>query len=627
MISRRNFFSLTLLMLALLFLCMSINNLKDSLNDYEVNRYTETAENYPSKVNMYVPDSFGDGDGDPSGVYDGETAVVPRNLVVCVGDGEAAALKAAAEWAAYTKRGLAKYPTLAYCGTAGDGGEPPEMLVIDPACVDWTSDRELDILDGWLGSGTHLVFCGLPDVSVVEGSQRVRELLGVRRVLERETTVGGFYLREGFLLGGAAFYMEQGDDGKPLPGSGAFPGERTLPWYLPAVGTKVYMKGVPEDDAVEAEDYPIVMWRRSTGSGYVFAVNGEFMEGPAGIGLLSAMSAEMHPYEIYPVVNAQSIILAGYPSLADENPEEMERLYSRPVRQVYQELLWPSMLGFLQRQGLRATCMMTPQYDYRDDNLPDGEQLQYYLKIFAEQSAETGLSGLNVSGTSLMEKLEADARFFQEAMGGYDFASFYAGGLGDGEIAQALETEVLSSAKTVVREYDGTKVSPVGFLTEDVTEQSVLGSGLEYTYQGDFLIRGMETALGYFSTSFDLSRVAYPDSDGDTWEQMSRTLAATISTYGQRYRGFARTTAAECDARIRQMLAMDYQESRTGNRVELKIEGVTGPVWFILRTHNEAIQDMEGGSWEKLEDGAYLVEAAQGEVTLTLGPADERHYR
>ena len=47
MISRRNFFSITILMAVVLFLCMSLNSLKDYWNDYTVNMYTETAYNYP----------------------------------------------------------------------------------------------------------------------------------------------------------------------------------------------------------------------------------------------------------------------------------------------------------------------------------------------------------------------------------------------------------------------------------------------------------------------------------------------------------------------------------------------------------------------------------------------------
>ena len=430
------------------------------------------------------------------------------------------------------------------------------------------------------------------------------------------------------MLGGETFYMEKSspDADSYLPGSEAFPGERTFPWYIPAAGTKVYMKGLPEETAIKAERYPIVIWRKSFGSAYVFAVNGGFMDGMEGMGILSAMSAEMYSYEIYPVLNAQNIMLAGYPSLADENGEEMERVYSRSIKQVFQELVWPGTSMVLEKHHYRATCLMTPQYDYSDDNLPDGKQLEYYLKIFNEKFAEVGLSGTGASGISVAQKLREDYAFFEEALGGYDMVSFYAGDMTDAEIGEALQEEILASARTVVRGYDEAEVVPVDFLTDQVTAQRALGNGLEYTYRDDFLVKSMETALGYFSMSFDMSRVAYPDEEGDAWEQLSKALASTVSTYGEKFRVFARTTASECDLRIRQFLALDFADSRTDDRIRLRVEGTTQPVWFVLRTHNEAVKDMEGGTWQELEKDAYLIEVEENEVTLTLEPADRRFY-
>ena len=59
MISRRNFFIMTILMSVVFFLCMFINNMKDISNDYEVNAFvTGTAEDYPSKVSIYMPDGL-----------------------------------------------------------------------------------------------------------------------------------------------------------------------------------------------------------------------------------------------------------------------------------------------------------------------------------------------------------------------------------------------------------------------------------------------------------------------------------------------------------------------------------------------------------------------------------------
>ena len=58
MVSRRNYFTIMILMIVVFFLCMTFNTLKDTWNDYEVNPYSETAENYPSKVNIYIPESI-----------------------------------------------------------------------------------------------------------------------------------------------------------------------------------------------------------------------------------------------------------------------------------------------------------------------------------------------------------------------------------------------------------------------------------------------------------------------------------------------------------------------------------------------------------------------------------------
>ena len=629
MISRRNYFAITILMATVLFLCMCLNSLKDGWNDYAVNRYTETAENYPSQINMYLPGGEEEEPAPEEGTEDvWSLAAASRDRVVWIGPEDSALYGVVEAWVTYTKRDIAAYPSLTAL-KAAEGEGTAWMLVTDPACVDWESGEELELLEGYVEAGTHLVLPGLPEVSVIEGNKKLRDFLGIRKVLEQETTVTGYYLREGFLLGGGTFYLdrESPDAEELLPGSEAYPGEKTFPWYLPGYGTKVYMRGIAAGGQVKAENYPIMLWRKSHGTASVFAVNGGLMDGLQGMGLLSAMAAETDSYGLYPVVNAQNMILAGYPSLADENPEEMERLYSRSVKQVFQELLWPNIAAVLEKHRYKATCMMTPQYDYTDDNLPDGRQLAYYLKIFNEHGAETGLWGLSVSDTPLAGKLASDGAFLREALGGYGFASLYAGDMEALEIREALGEELLGSVRTVVREHDGAQAMPVGFLSEGVTAQRVIGDGLTYTYESDFLVRCMETALGYFSISFDLSRVAYPEEDGDGWEQLSKTLGTTIGTYGQAFRGFHPTTASECDARIRQFLALDYRDDRIDDTIYLQVEGITGPAWFVLRTHNEAIEDMEGGSWQELEEGAYLIEVTDKRAVLTLKPADERFYR
>lgn len=628
MVSRRNYFTIMILMVVVFFLCMTFNTLKDTWNDYEVNPYSETAENYPSKVNIYIPESIRLGKAagrkaEVKAAEDGEVRIgaATRRRVIGIGDTKGTLMQTAAQWVIYSKRDIGIYESLAAYQKKEKGGEQPELLLIDSESVDWKKAGEITFLRDCVDQGTHLIFCNLPDVSVIRKNREVRELLGIREVREDEYTVDGIHLYAGFLLGGETYYQAVEEEDKGYQDM-----ELRFPWYQLASGTKVYMKGIPEDESIDTEDYPVVIWRKSFGSAYVFAVNGGYMEGVTGLGLLSAMSAEIYSYEIYPAVNAQSMVFEGFPGLADENRKKMDELYSRSVKQVFQEIVWPYVGMSLQDYPHGITCMMAPQYDYRDKNEPDEEQLRYYLKMFHEQAVETGLSAANVSELAMSEKLALDQAFMQEAAGAYDFTSFYAGGMTEKEMEEALRMRILGSVMTVVTDYEEEDAEVIKFLTEDVTKQSTLGEGFAYTYKGDLLMKSAATALGYSNISFDMTRVAYPDSLEDSWENLSRDYAKTVDSFGPAFDGFDGTTATECDVRIRRFLALDYTDSRTGSVIRLETEGGGGPVWFILRTHNESVESVEGGSFKKLEDGAYLIEVEDREAVIRMEPADERYY-
>lgn len=622
MVSRRNFFTITTLMFIIFFLCMFSNNLKDMLNDYTSNAYAGTAEDGPSETDVYVPESSGE---------PGKANVfASRRLAVFIGAEKSKLRDVIWEWVVYSKRDMKAFESLADYEKSVSKEKLPELLVIDSETVDWTAREDVEFLERCVEQGTHLVFSSLPDVSVIADNKRVRDILGINRVVQEETVTAGLHLYDDFFLGGGEIYLpEEADEEEKLvfPGNTDASGQPVFPWYQLTSGTKVYMKGIPEDESVDTEDYPALIWRKSFGTAYVFAVNGGYMEGIQSIGILSAMAAQMHSYEIYPVLNAQNMVLAGYPVLANENSEEMERLYAQSMTQVFREILEPNTWSVLDRYQYKSTCMMAPQTDYSDEELPDGDLLKYYLKLSKEQSAEVGLSSQNVSGLSTVQKLQEDSAFIQDTVGGYDFGSFYAEGLSEKEIQDALKEDILSSVKTVVTDYEEDDVEIIKFLSEHITCQTALDIGLDYTYKGDFLVRSLETALGYLNISCNMMRVAYPENDDDSWEKLLKDFGITVSRYASAFGEFEGTTVSECDMRIRNFLALDYEEERTGGVLHLKISGNEGIVWFVLRTHNEAVKSVEGGNAKKLEEGAYLLEVESDEIMITLGPSDERYYQ
>jgi hypothetical protein len=44
-----------------------------------------------------------------------------------------------------------------------------------------------------------------------------------------------------------------------FPGEVNGAGKPVFPWYLLTSGTKVYMKGIPEEESVDTEEYPVLI--------------------------------------------------------------------------------------------------------------------------------------------------------------------------------------------------------------------------------------------------------------------------------------------------------------------------------------------------------------------------------
>ena len=329
MVSKRNFLTITIIMAITFFLFQFLNIAKERWNDYEVNSYVEDTKSLADAGSVY----------EASGqevVYIGKNETDPTGSVV-------------KDWAHYMKKGLTCFASLQEFHEAlSDGGEErPQMAVIDPDAVNWEDNQETELLQNFTEEGINLIFCRLPDVKILKGNQALRNLLGIEKIRSERTTVKGIQLYEGFLLGGEMIYQAETKEDEKNQDM-----DLTFPWFELESGTKVYMKGIPKDDTLKSEEYPVVIWRKSFGNACVFAVNGNYMEDAAGLGILTGMLGEMSDYVIYPVVNAQNLVIANYPGLAEENNETMEKMYSQSVRGVFRDTVWPSLTAIHAKNNL-----------------------------------------------------------------------------------------------------------------------------------------------------------------------------------------------------------------------------------------------------------------------------------
>lgn len=603
MVSRRNFITITLIMLVLLFLFQVPEVIRERMYDYGSNAYAKTQETTFDRQSVV---SVTKKDVKQSGRY-----------IVFIGDlDDHATGSAVRQWCAYSKRYVESYSSIS--DYTYEINQIPEAIVLDSDCLH--IEKDMEILEKLTKKGIHLIFCGLPDVDQLKRNAQLKTLMGIRAVLSDGIRVKGIHLFDGLLLGGEQIYKLENSDEKFKQDL-----EIVIPWCQPASGTKTYMAGMM-DKPVKNEEFPAVIWRNSIGQSRIFVVNGDYINGNAGIGFLEGMLYETNSYAIYPIINAQNLVVLNYPMLASENEEEMMRLYSCKPQALFRDLVWPGLAVVMEKSKKKMTCMLAPQQDYTDQMEPDPDHLVHDMKLLQERQGEAGISGTVRKVNAYETKLKKDKIFLDQKMPDYEFLSFYQDVLTKKETEQALHSDLLSGVRTVLTDYDKSETL-VDYLNADIIRQRTTDDGWsEQTFSENLRIHSIETALGYSNIAVDMNRMIYPQSDEDTWEKLYDRFAGNVTTYWKAYEGFEATTLAESDLRIRRFLALNYTQERKDQTIQLKLENFDKEAYFLLRLHGETVKNMQGAGYEKIQKGVWLVQAQQEQVTITLGEEGKRTF-
>lgn len=611
MVSRRNYITIILLMGIIFFLFFFMGSAKDRWNDYQNNAYIEENDGLPTA------DSAWNGKEE-----DGSEK--QRDSVIYLGDLELdAAGDTIRQWCVYSKRTVRAYTSLAEW--TGLREETPEVLLINPDYL--KTDADSKILKDLAKRGVSMIFCHLPEPEVLQAESQLRELLGIKKVAAASWQLEGIKLFGGFLLGGEVHYIaETPEDAKKQDM------DLTVPWYQLASGTKTYMVGVLEEgqmETVKNEQLPALLWRASYEDAKVFAVNGAYLEDVSGVGILSAMMAELHSYELYPVVNAQSLGIINGPDLTSENEKRMKQLYSRSTRMLLRDVVFPGLAATSEVFSFPMTCLMTTKMNGADSEQPASGDLEYYLRYLNEQNAEMGISLLSGDGEALAARAEEISGLLTKNGITYQYGVLYAEEEKLGETVALLGKKegipALKSVNTVISESTGA-YNLLDYIDNTTTIQGRTNNGARHTYMDDFRLRAMETGLAYSNIFLDMKQVVYPKTEDDYWENLSVEFSSNLNTYWKPFRVFDRIVLSESDKRVRKFLALDYADSRSGDTVELEVSGFEEEAWFVLRTHGEVIEQIEGASWDKIEQNAYLLTVTEPHVTITLKQERQIYY-
>ena len=606
MVSRRKFFSIAIMMFVLLFLFQFSMVLRDRQNTYDVNSNLAPKQN--DGKNVWKNEEL-----DPASV-----GTTDRRYVLFVGDSSSDMAEAVSRWCTYAKWDISKCSSMEKFKE--NDKNLPGMLILESE--KYALDDNLKKIEELEQKGVIIVFGCLEDPKNIEKNQELQDFLGIYKIVSKKTELTGAKLFEGLLLGGEVIYETPEDkderDRQDL--------QLNVPWYQVGSGTKTYMVGLldqsKQKETVENEELPTLIWRNGIRNGSIFCVVGDYMKDSTALGLLDGMVAEASSYYIYPVVNAQNLSMINFPVFADENNEQMMELYSQSITGMDRDIMWPSLISIVEKGGLKMSCFMQPQTNYEDGIEPTSKDLVFYLKQMKEQNAEVGLSMQYKNAESLRDKLNQDAEFFRKADSSYKYGAAYIEEKDLDTVKALMNTELMKNVSTLICEY--TEDEPViSYCTDSVTLQSVTSDGMNYTYSDDIRMRSIQSSLGYTNVMLNMQKIFWPERKKDRWQIMQKRFSSNLLTYWKNFTGFDSTTLSESNTRTRTFLNLDFSETRTDDKITLKTS--ESGSWFILRTHGEEIEEIEGGTQKKLEDNVYLIQAQDTTVKIQVKTAG-LHY-
>lgn len=593
MVSKRKFFSIAIMMFVLFFLFQFSMVVRDKKNVYDKN--SSLTEKKADGKNQWTPSDSEAGE-DISVVFVGNEA---GDMGISV-----------SRWCTYAKREFISCEAVSRYSV--DDEKLPEMMILESE--KYAEGENLSKLEELEKKGVIIVFGCLENVRNIQNNQKLMKFLGVQKIVTDKTHLTGVKLFEGLLLGGEITYITPEDKEEKQRQDL----ELDVPWYQVGSGTKTYMVGLFDEKKgknIENEDLPTLIWRNGIDYGSVFAVVGDYMKDSTALGLLDGMRAEAMQYIIYPVVNAQNLSMVNFPVFADENNDEMLKLYSQSATGIARDIMWPSLISIVQKSDMKMTCFIQPQADYTDDVEPQSGMLEFYLKQMKEQKSEAGISLEYQKLDKAEDKVIKDTNFFENEKIDYRFGAAFAKEKDLKGILKDTDSGLLGDVGTLVCDY--TENQPVvSYYSDSVTLQTVTSDGMNYAYSDDIRMRSIQTALGYTNVMLDMYDIFWPERSTDRWEVMQKRFSSNLLTYWKNFECFGSTTLSESNARIRTFLNLAYSQSREDNTITLRTSEPGS--WFILRTHGEEIEEIDGGSQTEIEDGAYLICTEDTTVKIQL---------
>lgn len=385
-----------------------------------------------------------------------------------------------------------------------------------------------------------------------------------------------------------------------------------------------------------------LVWEHSWGAGRFFHYNGAVRDDRTNVGIMAAFLSHCGEEAVYPVVGAKLFFLDDFPAPIPEG--NFDKIYEElhlSTADFYRRVWWPYVLELGEDYGLKLTGLIIESYGdqvkgpfYPAAGRDARDNLIVYGRELLASGGELGLHGYNHqslapegynqddldygpwgSQEDMEEGLRELRRYITEAYPGYEFRCYVPPSNILSPEGKAAVKNVFPELKIYSSLFDGPAEAKAYYQDfvrnpDGTYEIPRVSSGHSPKRQNLYEEMSVLNYIGIFSHFIHPDEIFYEESRELSWGDMAAGIRGFLDEVDTRYPWLEGMTDSECMEHLSDYLDMDYRVKREKDYMELHCIRFRKSLRFILRT-KKRISSMEGGTFEKIGDHAYLLRIGQ----------------
>ena len=468
-------------------------------------------------------------------------------------------------------------------------------------------------LEAYSNLAKTMFFTKLPSFKELSANDELTRFFGIDKRIDEEILVDGFKIFPDFMINNGRTYVDDDYFGKENDTN------IILPYYSLLPGYEIYSVGLfnnQKDLAIKDLELPPILWKTKTNNSFVFVINSDIFTKSSLLGILTAFKSKERSYHIYPIVNGQTISIINYPYLSNENDSIIKSTYGRSSQALSRDILWPNIVQILNNYGESSNFFFSYKLDYNNESVVSKDDLNFYMRQINKLSGDSGLSLSQQSENDILDLVNSNNNFYKDSIDDYKFSSLYMGDFSNEDLSKVKDNDLLKEISLVLSDYDYNDYL-LSYIDDNTLSIKYNLDGFSHETTDDLRMISIENALGMCNMKVDLSRVFYPESYLDEWNNLSVDWSSG-KTYFNDFGAFDFISIKELEKRVKRFLQLDYIYEYNNDSFDLHIENFDEEAYFIFSIYDKDIREIINGEIKKINKDTYLVKANSDKLSIKL---------